>query len=102
MTIIRITQARSITHTEFRLGHDYRPVPLENFRLAREWADQGLLAPTDAHHLLLIENMMNWIEAKRKVDACMAAVTNREVDEYVEKLKHRCDPPAPAGETAAG
>ena len=57
MTIIRISQLRSIAHTEFRLTHDYRPVPMEHFRIAREWADKGLLAPVDAHHLRLIENM---------------------------------------------
>lgn len=88
MTIIRISQAKAINHTEFRLAHDYRPVPMENFRIAKEWADQGLLAPTDVHHLRLIENMMHWIEAKRAADLAAARLTNREVDEYVEKLRN--------------
>lgn len=89
MTIIRITQARSLAHTEFRLVHDYRPVPMEHFRIAREWADKGLLAPIDTHHLRLIENMMHWMEAKRAADAVNASITNREVDEYVQQLKAR-------------
>lgn len=101
MIIIRITQARSIAHTEFRLAHDYRPVPMENFRIAREWADKGLLAPIDAHHLRLIENMMHWMEAKRAADAAHASITNQEVDEYVARLQGR-NRPVPSDSVVRG
>lgn len=101
MTIIRISQLKSLAHTEFRLTHDYRPVPMEHFRLAREWADKGLLAPIDVHHLRLIENMMTWMEAKRAADAASTSITNREVDDYVEKLMHRHDSPDPVVEAAS-
>lgn len=89
MTIIRIIQAKSIAHTEFKLMPDYRPVPRINFELAREWAHKGLLEPFDASFVELIQNMMNFTEAVRRIETKLSVVTHNEVDEYVARLQRR-------------
>ena len=101
MTIIRIIQAKSIAHTEFKLMPDYRPVPRINFELAKEWAHKGLLEPFDASFVQLIQNMMNFSEAVRNIEIKCSVVTPREVEEYVKKLRSRNDSPFPVAETPA-
>jgi len=96
MTIIRIIQAKSIAHTEFKLMPDYRPVPRINFELAKEWAHKGLLEPFDASFVQLIQNMMNFTEAVRSVKTAFSVVTAGEVEAYVKKLRSRNDPLSPA------
>jgi hypothetical protein len=67
MTIIRITQKDSITHTEFELREDYKPMPEANFDLACQWADSGLLTEFDAGHLMMLENQRNYYAAIRQI-----------------------------------
>ncbi len=102
MTIIRVIQAKSIAHTEFKLMPDYRPVPRINFELAKEWAHKGLLEPFDASFIELIQNMMNFAQAVRRIETKLSVVTHGEVDEYVKRLKDHCDSPAPIVETTPG
>lgn len=67
MTIIRITQKNSISHTEFTLLPDYKVMPAENFELARQWAAQGLLDDFTASFLMLLENQRNYYAAIRQI-----------------------------------
>lgn len=69
MMIIRITQANSITHTEFRLLEDYVVIPQENFELAVAWAEKGLLDEFTKSFLMLIENQQNYYAALRRLAA---------------------------------
>lgn len=89
MIIIRIVQAKSIAHTEFKLMSDYRPVPRVNFEVAKDWASKGLLEPFDASVVQLIENMQNYFIALRSLETRYAEITNRDVDEYVSRLESR-------------
>lgn len=67
MTIIRITQEHSNTHTEFELLPDCKPMPAENFELARQWGGQGLLDNFTASFIVLIENQRNYYAAIRNI-----------------------------------
>jgi hypothetical protein len=101
MIIIRITQEKSNAHTEFQLLPDYIPVPRINYELAREWAEKGLLSKFDAAHLMMLENQRNYYAAIRDITARMGAQRlEKEVDDYVEQLTHRHDPPAPVAEAS--
>lgn len=94
MVIIRISQAKSINHTEFKLMPDYKPVPLINFELAKDWAGKGLLDPFSSSFVMLIENLQNYFKALRDLNGIKGSVTHREVDEYVAQLRNR-GPAAP-------
>jgi hypothetical protein len=67
MAIIRITQAKSLTHTEFHLMPDYVPVPRVNFELAKEWAEKGMLTPFDSSFIMLLENQRKNYAAIRRI-----------------------------------
>lgn len=60
MTIIRITQEKSNTHTEFELLSGFRFMPAENFELARQWGGQGLLDRNTANFIVHLENRRNY------------------------------------------
>jgi len=67
MTEITIRQKNSITHTKFILTPNGNTFPIENFNLAKDWMENGLLSDKAAGFIKQILDGPVFIRGRRKV-----------------------------------